>query len=86
VVREYTITYSRSNTNNAVNGRAYLSAEADAERLSVLVTALTDKKPGVYWKSDGEIDLRFTMGHLEGFMRYKELADAIEEWLEETSR
>jgi len=25
-------------------------------------------------------------GHLEGFMRYAELADAIEKWLEETGR
>jgi hypothetical protein len=25
-------------------------------------------------------------GHLEGFMRYAELADAIERWLEETGR
>jgi hypothetical protein len=25
-------------------------------------------------------------GHLEGFRRYAELADAIERWLEETSR
>jgi hypothetical protein len=25
-------------------------------------------------------------GHLEDFMRYTELADAIEKWMEETSR
>jgi hypothetical protein len=25
-------------------------------------------------------------GHLEGFMRYTELADVIKRWLEETSR
>jgi hypothetical protein len=91
VEREYTITYSRNNKNAAV-GRTYASAnapggkEADAKILSALIEVLTGRKPGVYQRSDGKIEIKCYEGHLEGFMRYVELADAIEEWLEETSR
>ena len=31
---------------------------------------------------DGKIKIECSEGHLEGFMRYAELADIIEEWLE----
>jgi len=37
-------------------------------------------------QEDGGIEIKCFEGHLEGFMRYKELADAIERWLEETGR
>jgi DUF971 family protein len=92
VVREYTITYSRRGRNNATVGRAVARAdapggrEADAERYSALIKALTGKEPRIIVRSDGTIELNCYEGHLEGFMRYKELADDIEEWLEETSR
>jgi hypothetical protein len=92
VVREYTITYSRRGAGNAAVGYAYASAkapggrEADAERLSVLVEALTGKKPRVYRMKNGNIMIECGSEHLEGFARFAELADAIEKWLEETGR
>ncbi len=90
VVREYTITYSRRGRDNAAEGYAYASAkapggrEADAERYSALVEALTGKKPRVYRKKNGNIMIECGSEHLDGFRRYAELADAIERWLEET--
>jgi len=52
VVREYTITFGRYGKLNAVVGYAYASAsggsEADAERLSALIEALTGRRPRVY--------------------------------------
>jgi sarcosine oxidase delta subunit len=91
VVHEYTITFSRR-TDNAAIGRAYARAdapggrEADAERYSALIKALTGKEPRVYHMKGGKIMIECYEGHLEGFARYAELADAIEKWLEETSR
>jgi len=90
VVREYTITYSRRRADNVAEGYAYASAKApggrkaDAERFSALVEALTGKKPRVYQRSDGNIMIECGREHLDGFMRFAELADAIERWLEET--
>jgi hypothetical protein len=89
---EYTITYGRRGRNNAAVGRAYARAdapggrEADAERYSALIKALTGKEPRVIERSDGRIDIICGREHLDGFMRYAELADAIEKWLEETRR
>ncbi len=60
--------------------------EADAERLAALIKALTGREPKVYRMKDGTIMIECYVGHLEGFMRYAELADSIEKWLEETSR
>jgi hypothetical protein len=86
---EYTITYGRYSRNKAV-GYAYAKAdapggrEADAERFAAVIKALTGREPGVYLRSDGRIKMECYEGHLEGFTRYAELADAIEEWLEET--
>jgi hypothetical protein len=37
--------------------------------------------PGV-----GTVEAVYGSAHLKGFMRYAELADAIEKWLEETGR
>jgi hypothetical protein len=87
---DYTITYGRRGRNVAV-GRAYARAgpdgrEADAERYSALIKALTGREPKVYQRSDGKIDVICSKEHLDGFKRYAELADAIEKWLEETSR
>jgi Fe2+ transport system protein FeoA len=90
VVREYTITYGRYGKLNAAvgfataRGSAPSDREADAERFSALVEALTGKKPRVYRRSGGRIDVVCGREHLEGFMRYAELADAIKRWLEET--
>jgi hypothetical protein len=81
---DYTITYIRGDRNKAM-GYAVARAdapggrEADKERLSALVEALTGKKP---WKDSKKI--RCGREHLDGFARFAEFADAIEEWLEET--
>jgi tetratricopeptide (TPR) repeat protein len=92
VRREYTITYGRYGRRNATEGHATAKAdapdgrEADAERLAAVVEALTGKKPRVYRKSDGTIEIVCGREHLEGFRRYAELADAIARWLEETGQ
>jgi hypothetical protein len=92
VVREYTITFGRYGDDNETRGFAYARAdapggrEADAERLAAVIEALTGVKPKVYRRSDGDIEIVYGREHLEGFMRYTELADAIEKWLEETRR
>jgi len=92
VVREYTITYGRYGDDNETRGFAYASAnapgdrKADAERFSALIKALTGREPRVYQRSDGDIEIVCGREHLEGFMRYTELAEAIKKWLEETSR
>jgi hypothetical protein len=92
VVREYTITYGRYGKLNAVLGFATAKAdapdgrEADATRLVAVIKALTGREPKVYRMKDGAIKIECYGGHLEGFMRYAELADDIEKWLEETGR
>jgi hypothetical protein len=89
---EYTITYGRRGRNNAAVGRAYAKAdapggrEADAERYSALIKALTGKEPKVIKRCDGRIDIICGREHLDGFARYAELADAVEKWPEETRR
>jgi hemerythrin-like domain-containing protein len=85
---DYTITYGRRGRNVAV-GRAYARAgpdgrEADAERFSALIKALTGREPNVYHMKGGRIVIECYEGHLKGFARYAELADDIEKWLEET--
>jgi len=91
VTCEYKITYGRYGKNEA-RGRAYASAEApggreaDAERFSALMKALTGEEPKVYRMKNGKIIIECYEGHLEGFMRYAELAEAIKKWLEETGR
>jgi hypothetical protein len=86
VRREYAITFGRYGSINAVKGFAYVSEEADAERLAAVVEALRGVKPKIRRRSDGIIELVCGREHLEGFKRFAELADAIEKWLEETGR
>jgi hypothetical protein len=94
VKSEYVITYGRYRIyrNNEAMGFAYISAnapggrEADAERLAAVIKALTGKEPRIRRMEDGRIEVVCSGGHLDGFMRFTELADAIEEWLEETGR
>ena len=85
VVREYEITFSRRRADNKAVGYAY-GREADAERFSALIEALTGKKPRIRRMKNGAIIIECGKSHLDGFARYAELADAIEKWLEETSR
>jgi hypothetical protein len=90
--RDYTITYSRYGKLNAALGFVTARADApdgreeDAKRLAAVIKALTGKEPWIRRRSDGAIELVCGGGHLDGFRRYAELADAIEKWLEETSR
>jgi hypothetical protein len=86
---EYTITFGRYGRNNAAMGFAIARAdapggrEADAERFSALIKALTGREPKMYRRSDGKIMMVCYEGHLEGLARYAELADAIRRWHEE---
>jgi hypothetical protein len=92
VVREYTITFGRYGDRNETAGFAVARAdapggrEADAERLSALIKALTGKEPRVYRMKNGAIIIMCGREHLDGFMRYKEFAGVIKNWLEETGR
>jgi len=92
VVRDYTITYGRYGDNNEAVGFATARADApdgrekDAERLAAVIKALTGREPRVHRMKDGRIRIECYEGHLEGFMRYAELADDIEKWLEETGQ
>jgi hypothetical protein len=89
---DYTITFGRSGRNNAAvsytaaRANAPGGREADAERFTALIKALTGEEPKVYRLKDGSIIMMCSKKHLDGFMRYTELADDIEEWLDETSR
>ncbi len=89
---EFEITFCRYGRDNAALGRTYARADApggretDAERFSALIKALTGREPKVYRMKDGKIKIECYEGHLEGFMRYTELADVVARWLEETGR
>ncbi len=83
VVREYTITYSRRGGDNAAVAYAFAEVD-DAERLAAVIEALTDKKPRIYRMKNGKIKIVCYREHLQGFMRYAELADPIKKWLEKT--
>jgi hypothetical protein len=92
VMRDYVMTYSRFGADNEAIGFATARAdapdgrEADAERFSALIKALTGKEPRIRRRSDGTIEIVCGREHLEGFKRFAELADAIAKWLEETGR
>jgi hypothetical protein len=88
VKSEYTITFTRRGSGSGAKGRAYARADApggretDAERFSALIKALTGKEPWIQRMKDGRIMMACGREHLDGFARYAELADAIENWLE----
>jgi hypothetical protein len=89
---DYTITYSRRGARNEAVGHAYVSADAPggrkagAERFAAVVKALTGREPRIIERSNGKMEVECGRGHLDGFACYAELAEAIEKWLEETSR
>jgi len=89
---DYVMTYGRYGRDNATLGYATARVDApggreeDAERFSALIKALTGREPKVYRRSDGVVMIECYEGHLEGFMRYKELAEAIKRWMEKTKR
>ncbi len=81
VRREYVIAYGRYGKNEA-RGFAYDRCdapevrEADAERLSALIKALTGREPRIRRESGGKIEIVCGREHLDGFKRLAELADA----------
>jgi hypothetical protein len=87
VKSEYTITYGRYGAINKAMGFAVARAaapggrETDAERCAAVVEALTGVKPKVRRIKNGKIIIECSRTHLDGFMRYAELADAIAKWL-----
>jgi hypothetical protein len=89
---DYTITFSRYGRTNAAVGFATARGdapevrEADAERFSALIKALTGREPRIRRRSDGKIEIECYEGHLEGFMLYKEFFGTIMQWLKDTSR
>jgi hypothetical protein len=75
VKSEYTITFSRYGRNAAVGFAAARAdvpggREADAERFSALIEALTGLKPRIRRIKDGTIVIECYGGHLEGFRRF----------------
>jgi hypothetical protein len=92
VRREYEMIYGRYGAGNRAVGFAYARGntpddrEEDAERFSALVKALTGREPRISRMKNGKIKIECYGGHLRGFMLYKELAETIARWLEETGR
>jgi hypothetical protein len=90
--RDYVITYGKYGKDNVAVGFAVARAdapggrEADAERLAAVIKALTGKEPWIRRMKNGRIIIVCGREHLDGFARFAELVDAIEKWLEETSR
>jgi hypothetical protein len=89
VLRDDAITYGRcGKTTRQV--RAYASANApggrwaDAERLAAVIKAITGEEPEIRRMKDGRIMIECCREHLDGFMRYAELAESIKKWLRET--
>ena len=80
----YAMTFGRYGK-DAVVGCAAVGADKGTERFAALMEALIGKRPRMY-RMNGRIMIECGEGHLEGFMRYAELADPIAEWLEETGR
>jgi hypothetical protein len=89
---DYEIAFGRYGRNNAAKGFATAKAdapggrEADAERFAAVIKALTGRGPRIRRRGDGRIDIVCGEGHLEGFARYAELAEAIERWLRTTGK
>ena len=91
VESEWVVAYSRDREGTTV-GYYYASAEApggreaDADRYSAFVEAVTGEKPTAIRHKDGRIRLKTGRKHLDGFMRYSEVKNAIEKWLGRTRR
>jgi hypothetical protein len=54
--------------------------------LAAVVEALTGVKPRIRRKKNGQIMIECYEGHLDGFARFAELAEAIVRWPAETGR
>jgi hypothetical protein len=84
--RVYEMAFSRRFRNAAAcfaAAKALGGREADAERLSALIKALTGRAPKVHRWGGGKIVVECGREHLEALARYAELADVITKRLEE---
>jgi hypothetical protein len=84
VKSDYEITFGRYGRRNAAVG--FAMARADAEKLVAVIKALTGREPWIRRVKDGTIVIECYGGHLEGLMRFAELAGVIARWLEETNQ
>jgi hypothetical protein len=84
-----TITFTRG-ARGEVRGYAYAHADApggraaDAHRTKTLIIALTGHEPTVVKRRDGAIVLKLTRRHLEALMKYAEIYQEAERWLQKT--
>ncbi len=83
----YATTFGRYGKKGETAGYARAKAdapggrEADAERVTAVVKALTGEEPRVYCRKNSII-IVCNRRHLEGFRRFAELAEVIERWLD----
>jgi hypothetical protein len=85
VRREYEMAFSRRFRNAAachVAAKAPGGREADAERFTALIKALTGREPRVHRWGNGGIVVECGKEHLEALASYAELADVVTKWLE----
>jgi hypothetical protein len=86
-----TITFTRG-ARGEVRGYAYVHADApggraaDAHRTKTLIIALTGHEPTVVERRDGAIMLKLTRRHLEALMKYAEIHQEAERWLQKTKK
>jgi hypothetical protein len=84
-----TITFTRG-ARGEVRGYAYAHADApggraaDAHRAKTLIIAVTGHEPTIVERRDGAIMLKLTRRHLEALMKYAEIHQEAERWLQET--
>jgi len=87
VMCRFAVAFGRYGGRSEVAGYARARAdapggrEADAERLTAVVKALTGGEPRVYRRRNAVV-IVCGRRHLEGFRRFAELADAVERWLD----
>jgi len=86
-----TITFTRG-ARGEVRGYAYAHADApggraaDAHRAKTLIRAVTGHEPTIVERRDGAIMLKLTRRHLEALMKYAEIHQEAEKWLQETKK
>jgi hypothetical protein len=86
-----TITFTRG-ARGEVRGYTYAHADApggraaDAHRTKTLIIALTGHEPTVVERRDGAIMLKLTRRHLEALMKYAEIHQEAERWLQKTKK
>ena len=86
-----TITFTRG-ARGEVRGHTYAHADApggrdaDAHRTKTLIKALTGHEPTLVKRRDGAVVLKLTRRHLENLMKYAEIHQEAEKWLQKTHK